>query len=284
MKEFLKNIFGFCFIAAFAVLVSGWVLPPTTFTFRMWEALYVKNKSLCNGRFYPNHVMEMMEEGDLAHHTKYAVKRKVIWRTDKLGFRNDKFIADPDIILIGDSNFAGSGMTQEDTLVNRLNSMLEGTPAYCIAPSGLTQMIELHQKGLLGTPKLVIQGIVEFYVKGFSPINLSQRYISQYHDITSTPVPLDPFSQFLAIQRDKLSKFNSFRYLRARARSSQGMGIQSKIDPRMFFVQREESVIVPEPELIEKCAASVASYKRYCRSIGSEFIFFPIPNKETVYF
>ncbi|MDA1141035.1 MAG: hypothetical protein O3B01_20915 [Planctomycetota bacterium] len=286
MKEFLRNIGAFCSIALFVILVSGLVLPPTAFTFRVWEAVSVKKKDLFNGSFYPNQMVEMVEEGDLAHHTEYAVKKKVIWKTDILGFRNDRFISHPDIILVGDSNLAGSGMTQEAILVSRLSGMLEGTSVYSVAPAGFSHLTRLHQDGLLGTPRLVIQGRAEFYIgRSAPPRPAEQDPPSELGEPgPATSVSLDPFSQFLAVQRDKLSKLLCFRYLKARAKSSHGWGIQSEVDRRMFFVKGKESVIAPEPELIERCADSIESSQRYCRSIGSEFIFFPIPNKETVYF
>ena len=63
----------------------------------------MKNNKLFSGSYYPNKILEMNEFGDLGHHTDYKVVKKVIWKTDKLGFRNSNSIDSSSIYLIGDS-------------------------------------------------------------------------------------------------------------------------------------------------------------------------------------
>ena len=67
----------------------------------------------------------MVEEGDLAHHTKYSIDKNVFWKTDRLGYRNTSYISNPDILLIGGSNIVGSSLSQEETLASRLIDMTD---------------------------------------------------------------------------------------------------------------------------------------------------------------
>ena len=79
------------FLSPFLLFVGieVFLLPVDRFTFRVWEALVVRKfELLLPGPFYPNMRVSKEEEGDLAHHTKFAQKRRVDWVTDTHGYRH----------------------------------------------------------------------------------------------------------------------------------------------------------------------------------------------------
>ncbi|MEE8424768.1 MAG: hypothetical protein V3S11_03010, partial [Elusimicrobiota bacterium] len=105
------------FAAALAMEVL--VLPPDAFTFRCWEALTATEFPwLWRGPFYPGRRIEKTEQGDLGKRTEFAVEKRVVWETDRFGFRKrpSPAVERPNIVLVGYSNLVGSGLTQEDTL------------------------------------------------------------------------------------------------------------------------------------------------------------------------
>ena len=68
----------------------------------------------------------------------WAEPRRVRYKTDSMGFRNDADYHNEPVLLVGDSFIAGSGNTQEDLLSAQLERDC-GLPAYNLAFPG-----ELH--------------------------------------------------------------------------------------------------------------------------------------------
>jgi alginate O-acetyltransferase complex protein AlgJ len=103
--------------------VELFVLPMDAFTFRAWETMSINEVFSIPGVFYPDQEMIKVEAGDL---DRFRVPRKkVVWITDKYGFRNRPANPEPskyDIVVIGDSHFAGSYISQENTLSEVLAS------------------------------------------------------------------------------------------------------------------------------------------------------------------
>ena len=104
MKRFIIKILIFS-LPIISLGFEGF-LPLSTFTFRPFEALlFIHSKT--GMPFYPNHYIQMQSEGDLCQDTKNAIKKEEEWITDEIGYRNNKFINDPDVLLIGDSFLVG---------------------------------------------------------------------------------------------------------------------------------------------------------------------------------
>jgi hypothetical protein len=249
------------------------ILPPSFFTFRTWEAVRSKTP-LLTGPFYPNIEYKMIEEGDLAHHTNYAVKKKVSWKTDKLGYRNDHYDSSPDVLFIGDSNITGSSLSQEEILSSMLKHT--GLSVYNLAPGNVNIFIKLKNKGMFQPPRIVILGIIERSIPFLLPVVNTQSRLNRMQ------IQFKPFVSFFAMHCDKLARTNSIRYLRARFKGSVGAGIQSKIDKKIFFLQGSNAVMKISNDSMESILQKIKNYKKYFNSIGSEFIFLPIPNKETI--
>lgn len=78
-----------------------------------------------------------MPHGDLKALTSapLAQPRKVVFRTDGAGFRNDRDYAEGQVVLVGDSFVVGMGDSQPDTLSSQL-SRDQGVPAYNLGHPG----------------------------------------------------------------------------------------------------------------------------------------------------
>ncbi|MGB9628950.1 MAG: hypothetical protein ACPL6D_09830, partial [Thermodesulfobacteriota bacterium] len=126
MKRFSLKLALFLLPILTALTVELFVLPMDFFTFRVWEAIVVRKfKNLFTGPFYPNINLTKVEEGDLTHHTKFSKKKKVKWITDRYGYRKINTNGPFRIVIAGDSNIAGSGLSQEETLSEVLENQLK---------------------------------------------------------------------------------------------------------------------------------------------------------------
>ncbi len=93
------------------------VFPITYFHYRLWDSLkFFRNEKSNISKFYPNMKVFQYSEGDLCFRTNNAVKKHELCITDKLGFRNEKFIQNPSVIIIGQSFIIGTGLNQNETI------------------------------------------------------------------------------------------------------------------------------------------------------------------------
>jgi len=53
------------------------------------------------------------------------------WITDKLGYRNDTFVQEADILFIGDSFIAGSGLSQDQTISSKVKTIAAASGKKC---------------------------------------------------------------------------------------------------------------------------------------------------------
>lgn len=275
MKTLIKRLILFLLLPVCVLYVVENFLPPTLFTFRCWEALAPYKGKYFVGNFYPNKSCSMTERGDLGHHTPYAIQKQVTWKTDKLGFRNDIFIEEPDILIIGDSNIVGSGLDQPDTLSNQL-AQLTGLKVYSIASCDINDYIELFNAGIIRRPKVLICSSIERYLPRLSLCDPRRRLRHSF-------IKQNPIIQSLAQRIDKLIRANSLEYLRAsylRATSA------SSYPPRkgdIILFQGKSAVLRENEENIQLLVRILWDYQAYARATQSRFIFVPIPNKETIY-
>ena len=108
------------------------------------ERLATFDYRLGHGRYHRNQQVEMLVPfGDMVSLDRQtgpliAEPRRVRFKTDSLGFRNDADYHQEPVLLVGDSFIAGSGNTQEDLVSAQLEQNY-GIPAYNLAFPG-----ELH--------------------------------------------------------------------------------------------------------------------------------------------
>ncbi len=286
MRNFLCKLLAFFIPILMISIFEAFILPPNLFTFRSWEALSftIVPSLIAQSSFYPNFTLTMKEEGDLADHTKKSFAKKTIWITDQLGYRNDKFINDPDILLIGDSFFAGSGLSQSETITNKLSSKLRNKASvYSIATGSLNEFDVLYRNGVIKKPKLIIFESAERNNICFSPFSRPGS-IKEKVFILKRQIP--SYIHDILIKADRMLRFYSIRWIMSRDKSLNAGLIRpniSPIDPKMIFLKGKSVTFHSDKELKESFN-SIMSYKKYCDSLGVDFLFVSMPDKETVYF
>jgi alginate O-acetyltransferase complex protein AlgJ len=274
MTKFLPKILIFLVAPVIVLWVVEVLLPINFFTYRIWEAISYKTNISNYSPFYSNTKIEMIGVGDLCHHTNKSILKNENWITDKYGFRNDKFVEAPDILIIGDSFIAGTSLSQDNTLTNRLISMGNQLGVYNMAPSSFSAFDYYLKTGKIKKPKLIIYSIVERNVPGRIRIdkkNLYKKVVGEIDEITH-----------IKEYYDRGSKFSSIKWLTARFHDSKGIGKPSNVNSNMFFL--EGSSQTHSAEDLKTTVTNIVSYKKYCDSLGIGFVFVPMPDKETVYF
>ena len=251
------------------------LLPPTTFSFRPFEGLTYATKVPRRSSLYPNSKVSMIAFGDLCHHTNKAIAKPELWITDKLGFRNDEFIEEADILFIGDSFFAGASLSQNEIISNRVKSKSDNKiRVYNISPSSPSFSLFAYflKTGLIKKPKLVIYSIVERDIP--TPI-------TSYKGIMFKIIKLFETGNF-NVYLDKALKLSSIRWLKARIQNNIGNGLPAKGDSNMYFYSG--AFQKHEKNDLQTTLTIINSYKKYCDSHDIKFLFMPMPDKETVYY
>jgi len=283
----------------FALLIELFILPIDLFTFRVWEALAIRKFTyILPGEFYPNMEITKVEEGDLVHHTKFTYKRKVQWFTDRHGYRKKNTDRKKhEIVIIGDSNIAGSGLTQEDILSEVLERKLK-LSVYPVSPASLNTFLK-QRRFRTSPPDIVIISSVERFMSYLPPIKTSSKSLSAQFQggIREIGYRLrDRISgnwlvQFAGVCLDRIYKQNMLLYVRAslrRAVSSESQTlyfnqpISSKYGPVFFLQGADANKDVPQDQF-NKVVEVVKGYDEVLRGKGIRFIFLPIPEKENIY-
>ncbi len=273
MKKYINKILFFALISLMILLFCYIIIPTKSLTYRPWEALTFSNIS-ANSPFYPNEKINMNSVGDLCHHSKNAVVKKEYWKTDELGFRNDEYIKDADILIIGDSYIAGSGLTQADIISNQILKIDRNLKVYNMAPSSISQFDKLLKIGKINKPKLLLFSIVER--------NLPEKIENYNTNFITDILRRIPYNTSINSQIDCFLKFLPLRWTKARVNSSTGSGIPGVPNSKMYFFN-EATQTHQEDDLVNTVNILI-SYKKYCESLGIKFMFMPMPNKETVYY
>lgn len=278
MKKFILRTL--LFLSPFIIIeVAQGFLPIYTFTHKFYESPLYKSTVIPHSYpIYANQKGKMTGVGDLCFNTKYAIPKDESYITDELGFRNDKFIKNPDIIIIGDSYTMGATLNQSQLLANQMmkNSNMQYS-VYGMAPVDFSILDKMLKLGVINKPKYIIYERVE---RGEIPKiehfknSFTDRLDYNYKNLWN----LGNMNVFL----DKIFRAYVNNYAKAKITGSKGTGTQSKVDEKLFFYNTRE--INPSDEWMNINIRSLESYKKYCDSIGSKFIYLPMPNKETVYF
>ncbi len=253
------------FFLPLSILFVEILLPKNQFTYRPWEALLFYHPKEIGYPYYPNQHIEMYAVGDLGYRTKNEIRRYENWHTDKLGYRNDSFINDPDVLLIGDSYIVGTGLPQDSTLSNTLHR-ISGLQVYNMASASFKDFVYLLSNDVIKKPKFLIYSIIEqnlpkhlpITIKKFEPVKWGDEY------------------------KDRLSRFYMMNYFGARITGSCGRGIPGVYDSSLLFLTGKN--IKYHYNELRDVSETIGQYQKFCDSIGVHFIFLPIPNKETIYY
>jgi hypothetical protein len=274
MKKFLLMLLAF-FAPVILLMVTEVLIPPITFSFRPWEGMQFATKVPTYCQFYPNQTVEMDAVGDLCHHTDKAVHRNERWITDKLGYRNDAFVEQADVLFIGDSFMSGTGLSQEDLLSNKLSSKMgKDFKIYSMAPSSFEKFDYFLRLGIIKKPKMIIFEMVERHLPDpliTKPIGGFKNKLVHY-----------PFVGTLTATVDKAFRFSSLKWLNARIHHYYGNGLPAVNDSTMFFLEGFRQKHARSD--LGRTVKTILSYKAYCDSLHIEFLYMPMPDKETVYY
>jgi hypothetical protein len=298
MRKLLVKSTLFLLPFFFAICVELFILPIDFFTFRVWEAVVIgKFRHILPGEFYPNMEITKIEEGDLAHHSKFTYKRKVKWFTDRYGYRKQNTNRNKhEVVIIGDSNIAGSGLTQEDILSEVLEKKLK-VSVYPISPASLDTFLK-ERRFKKYPPDIVIISSVERFIFYLPPVKdtskkISSRLRTQIREIgyrLRNQISESRFIQCLGVYLDRIYKANMLQYLRASLRrigSSHSEAIasnsvSSKYGPVFFLQGADANKDVPQDKF-DKTVQVIKGYDELLKSKGIRFIFLPIPEKENIY-
>lgn len=269
-----------------ALVIELFVLPIDQFTFRVWESLITKRSfGILTGPFYPNMSVRKMEEGELAYYTPCAVKKDVMWITDKYGYRraNSSEHKYP-VVIIGDSNIAGSGLTQEDLLSETLQKKL-GTVVYPLSPERINSIFD-HKVFAHSVPEIVIlasvergipSGLTRIEKKRFEKPSPWKKFLSL--------IQLNSPIQHVAVFFDRTFKANMLNYLRARI-NKLGPSLPEGIDKSncpLFYARSQSTKQENMDKRYEQSIARIKGYNDFFESKGIRFIFLPIPDSVAVY-
>lgn len=255
------------------VIVLNLCMPASTWVFRGWEALIKSNPYATVGWFYPNQKLTIRETGDLARNTPYSIYRKCYWQTDRLGYRNNYVPSSIDVLILGDSFTAGTGLTQKDTISSLLTT--DKRTVYQVAPGNVNKLIVLLNTGIVSKPKTVVFSVAERDIPQI--INIGQKH-GKYPKV----IPFKYEKWWIAF--DRLKKNNALSFLRTMIKKQKTYGIQSEVDPRVFFLQGEQAQIASSERSLDRIVEVLQSYNNYFNNQGIAFMFLPIPNKESVYY
>jgi len=288
MKKFILKVFVFSVPFLFMIGIELFILPIDFFAFRVWEALLIREfRSILPGHFYPRMEITKLETGgDLAHDTPFAIPKRVKWVTDRYGYRKkDAEGTKPQVVIIGDSNIAGIGLTQEEMLSEVLEDLLK-VSVYAYAPVGSINTFLKDFRFKKDSPKVVIVSFIERDILNMPFPKLSQRrerFFSFFE--WRDKIRQARWVQSVGVMLDRLFKMNMLNYVGAKAGNGARMNFYhfpSKFGP-MLFVQGEAANKEVPTERLHKAVETIEAYNQILRKRNIRFIFLPIPNKENIY-
>lgn len=309
IKKFTIRLFIFIFVplvwsinSVHSILVE----PLDKGQFRSWEALSVLEKNeILKGPFYPHKTFQMVERGDLAQRGKFSVPKNVIWETDGFGYRKkDSGRESYDVVILGDSQTAGSTLTQSDMLTEKLEKRLK-LSIYPYAPSNMIQYAN-DTRFQKNPPKVLVLASAERLFMNLPEVPVPKKV--PFYDSYLEPLRVNKNMVALAVVLDRVKKkyfMEHFRFVVWNLPRNIGLMLSSvfgnkpqiqvpktdlgdlnvALDGSMVFSVQPEDTYVDYSEKdfywqIEK----MLSYKKYLQSLGSRFIIMPIPAKENVYY
>lgn len=278
------SIFVLPFVLFF--LLDTFLLPPTLFTFRAWEALKVGTfYPTLTGPFYPNQSLDATEQGELAPYTPYAVPKQNVWLTDAYGYRNLPTQQRADVLLLGDSFSAGVKLDQSELLAVVLGNRI-GQPVYNMAPAPgdftLMDNFLATDRFRKSPPKLVILQRNEGFLRLMQPVNPADiAFIRMVHQ-RAARLPQVSVMRAVSVGIDRFQKRNWYHWA--------GSRIDRAIQPKELIVHGNEVFMfgdtvnkpVPEGE-IDRLTRVVIGYRDTLQKMGIAFLFVPTPNKENIY-
>ncbi|MBI2133648.1 hypothetical protein HYU11_03115 [Candidatus Woesearchaeota archaeon] len=260
------------------------------------------------GPFYPNSFLEKEDVGDLGYNTQYAIKKKVVWQTDRYGYRNTPTNRSVDVVIVGDSFLLGYKLSQDEILSEVLKRKT-GLNFYSLSPVDMDKYLS-SERFENSPPRVVIFQVVERNLYSLAAHNLS-------YDVKQS----SGSASYFQVQIDKVRKMSAFRYYQSMdlwglfrknksAKPPSTVNLTDdfwfRINPNThgFLINPDETNTNPllvnrkkrmlfyfesikaweSPRSVENASSVIEAYDSYFKSKGIRFIFLPVPDKETVYY
>lgn len=250
--------------------------------FRPWERLTRDDA----WTFTPGQRVEMRAVGDLARVRGVGALehgREVVFSTDRWGFRNPDLPTLPDVVVVGDSYVAGSGMTDDDTVTARLSEHL-GRPVYNYALETRAAATLLLMDGRFAEhpPRVVI----------FAPVaRAAQPLPARMAPAPSRPEGLEAPAELLSRWLTGLQRDNGVS--RLAVDTQQGLRYRFLGLPDMIYPDGEPALALTlahqrlltsaEERSAEGVVVSVLALAQALARRGTVLVFSPIPESGTIY-
>ena len=275
MKKFAFRFVLFLSPFILAIAIELFVLPIDFFTFRVWEAVLVKYfRKILPGPFYPNMKIEKIEEGDLGHHTIFAVEKKVVWEIDQYGYRKKNTDRSKhEIVIIGESNIAGSSLTQKDMLSELLEEKLK-VSVYPLAPVTITAFFK-EKRFINHPPDIAIFANIERLIPYIEMPKLPRKKKSiALVSKLENRIEDNRFFQSIAVFLDRLSKGNMLNYLRAGLRRivSNDRDTPPRRNP-LLFLNGKPIIPAITKDHFDRIVQVIEGYDHLFKQRGISFIF-----------
>ena len=188
--------------------------------------------------------------------------KRVEWFTDRYGFRQRPRDREPeryDIVIVGDSNIAGSYFDQKDTIAEVLERKCS-CPTYSYGGAFKRQLFN-DPRFKSHPPRAIVAEAIgaEFHKKDYADLNYSQG--DEIAGRTNMPV-------FLAVLLDRIMKTNMLEFFRSR------LSVQRKAEDNEPEISRQERV----PFMVN----AVKRMHDEAARRGSDFVFILMPYDKTL--
>jgi hypothetical protein len=287
MKRFFLKLLFFSSPFLLLIGIELFVLPIDFFTFRAWEAIMVmKFHSILSGQFYPHIDITKIEKGgDLDPHSPFAVQKRAKWITDRYGYRKkDLEGLKPQVVVIGDSNIIGAGLSQEEIFSEVLEEQLK-VPVYPYAAAGLNSFLK-ELRFRKDPPRIVVVSGIERYILDlrFPKESKKRETFLAFYEWRDN-VRQIRWIQTAGVLLDRLYKMNMLHFIRSRMEGKvvrKRYPFPSPFGP-IYFLQGEEANRPISRDQLEEAVHTIEAYNQVLKKRGIRFIFLPIPNKENIY-
>lgn len=194
-------------------------------------------------------------------------------------------------MVIGDSDITGSGLTQRDMYSEQLDRQL-GLKVYPLAPSDINVflnsprfkndlikivILESIERKIAGLPEVRTNDVRAATSKGRRGLN---AFLQKNPRLT---VLCDRFSKGIMNNYIKTTISRKEENVRLKIKSLCGALLKRPIKKEQTVILMDRNGAFTPEEEIDKIVNKIRMYKTALNKRGIRFIFFPLPNKETIY-
>lgn len=259
------------------------ILPPSFYAYREWEFMTATDGP---GPFKPSTVFQSTIYGDLAnmlHIREFRRYRQQTFSTDSTGFRNPEPAPGTyfPVVVVGDSDMAGSSLTDEETFSRVLGKKLN-LPIYNYAPASIPAFLtdERFQKN---PPKVVIWEAIERTIttstfKSLAALPRNAHFSIGKKASTNSQVPLPRLS-------DNLAKdlYHEIVWLMS-GRHETAIGHIDTVSGMLFYQPGVQMLQQNSANRgLAEVVSGIANIHQILKDLGIILIFVPLPDKESIY-